>query len=71
MNKVLVVLGILFLIGAGVSAIFTITMTSSNSGFYGVGASSTTTQIPPYAMFTLPLGAIGIVLLLVGLAVKG
>ena len=70
MKNILVVLGIILLIGAGVAGIYSMSSTATNNGFFGLGASSTTTTQTPYASYAIPLGLAGFVLLIVGLVMK-
>ncbi len=66
MKFVLVILGVLLLVGAGAAWLYNVTDT--NSGFFGMGASSTTQT--PYAVYAPPLALAGIVLVIVGMAMK-
>ena len=66
MNKTLVGLGAVAIVGATITGIFTATTTKT--GLLGL-VTVTTTQAP-YAYLTLPLAAIGIVLIIVGTVIK-
>lgn len=70
MNKALFVLGVLFFVAAIVASVYTTTTTVQNEGFLGIGASTTTSTNAPYASYAMPIGGIGLILVIVGLAVK-
>jgi hypothetical protein len=65
-NNSLFIIGVLALIGAGISAVFTTTVTKTGA----LGLVTTTSVQTPYSYLALPLGAAGLILLLVSLAIK-
>ncbi len=65
MNRMILMLGVIFLIASVVSMLYTVTETTSNP--FG----SSTQTVAPYAAYAGPLGIIGVVLAIVGFYVRG